>query len=220
MDNKAIAIVAVVAVAILAVAAFAVANPGSSKDEYVHYDGNGGVTSDGSKTFDTKETTAIALDKFVRDGYVLKSWNDKKDGSGTPYGPNANVMPGKTLYAQWEKEPSAGKLTVTVSNPYKDLFHFTLNGVNIDVAGEYDIPVADSYYIGISAAEIYSSSWLINVLDGHITVKIGETTATFMPVMVDGVLEEATLVPIGASVIIPFTFEAGKNPQLNFGFEE
>ena len=217
MDNKAIAIVAVVAVAILAVAAFAVANPGSSKDEYVHYDGNGGVTSDGSKTFDTKETTAIALDKFVRDGYVLKSWNDKKDGSGTSYGPNANVMPGKTLYAQWEKEPSAGKLTVIVSNPYKDLFNFTLNGVNIDNASEYDIPVADAYYIGIKPAQ--GSSWVIGITDGVVTISVGGKDVSFKPAMVDGVLSDIAAPEI-FSILIPFTFEAGQNPQLNFGFLE
>lgn len=70
----------------------------------VSYNANGGsgAPSAQTKTYGTN----LTLSKTVptRTGYTFKSWNTKKDGSGTSYAPggtyssNANV----TLYAQWE----------------------------------------------------------------------------------------------------------------------
>ena len=219
MDNKAIAIVAVVAVAILAVAAFAVANPGGNNDDnkYVVYDGNGGKTSDGSTTYETEETVAIELDKFVRDGYKLVGWNTKADGTGTSFPPRANVMAGTTLYAQWEAE-STSKLTVLFDNPYSDLISFSMNGVNIDKAGEYSIPAGTD---SISVRPVGTSiSWVVHILGNTVSIEIGGKTIGFAPAMVDGKLDLPTITPIGFGLIIPFTFEEGKNPQLNFGFEK
>ena len=211
MDNKAIAIVAVVAVAILAVAAFAVANPGGNNDDnkYVVYDGNGGKTSDGSTTYKTEETVAIELDKFVRDGYKLVSWNTKKDGSGTRYGPGANVMAGTTLYAQWEID-SSSKLTVLTPNLFSQYINFSLGDVNIDKGGEFSIPAEKGIFISIAGTEGSAS-----IDKGEISITTGGHTFYISLEMVDGTLGSPQITT-GMSVYIPFDFTEGKNPQLQF----
>ena len=47
--------------------------------------------------------TALTANSFSRDGYSFAGWNTVSDGSGTPYGDEANVTAASalTLYAQW-----------------------------------------------------------------------------------------------------------------------
>jgi len=78
---------------------------------------NGGKAAAGTQTKlkDIKTTGDFALpgaEKITRDGYVLKDWNTKKDGTGTSYGLGSasfktENLPSKnkaafTLYAIWE----------------------------------------------------------------------------------------------------------------------
>lgn len=73
----------------------------------LHYDANGGKGShDPQNTrWDTTVTIPSDVNKpFSRDGFTLKEWNTKPDGSGTAYQPGGKVpMVDKdvTLYAQW-----------------------------------------------------------------------------------------------------------------------
>lgn len=52
---------------------------------------------------------------FERPGYRFVGWNTKKDGSGTNYNAGDTLMMDKSqvLYAQWEKLPDVGALTVS-----------------------------------------------------------------------------------------------------------
>lgn len=73
----------------------------------LHYDANGGNGShDPQNTrWDTTVTIPSDVNKpFSRDGFTLKEWNTKPDGSGTAYQPGGKVpMVDKDviLYAQW-----------------------------------------------------------------------------------------------------------------------
>ena len=83
----------------------------------VKFDGNGadsGSVANQKMTYGSK--TALNANKFQKKGYTFKSWNTKKDGTGTAY---ANKADGSkltktngatvTLYAQWTEN----KYTIT-----------------------------------------------------------------------------------------------------------
>ncbi len=170
MDNKMIAIIAVVVVAIVAVAAAAVLmSNNSDSDEYVTYYANGG-TSDQGDVIKSKDTVVLGTNLFTRDGYVCTGYNDKKDGSGTSYGPNANVMLGTKLYAQWESADQP-KLIVQSSNTFTKILHFNLepSGTNIDKAWEYNLNSDNK--IRVSPA---GGTATVGVKDNTITMNVGD----------------------------------------------
>lgn len=171
MDNKTIAIIAVVAVALIAVAGCAVmfSNGGGDDKEYVYYYANGG-TSDQGDVIKSKDTVVLGTNLFTRDGYVCTGYNDKKDGSGTSYGPNANVMLGTKLYAQWESADQP-KLIVQSANTFTKILHFNLepSGTNIDKAWEYNLKSDNK--IRISPA---GGTATVGVKDNTITMDIGD----------------------------------------------
>ena len=102
MDTKIIAIVAVAVVAVAAVAVV-VANMDDNFNGVI-YDGNGGETLDGNKTF-RLTSTEVQDSVFEYADHVFTVWNTKADGTGDSYKPgdkisypsNGNVK----LYAQW-----------------------------------------------------------------------------------------------------------------------
>ncbi len=171
MDNKTIAIIAVVAVALIAVAGCAVmfSNGGGDDKEYVYYYANGG-TSDQGDVIKSKDTVVLGTNLFTRDGYVCTGYNDKKDGSGTSYGPNANVMLGTKLYAQWESADQP-KLIVQSANTFTKILHFNLepSGTNIDKAWEYNLNSDNK--IRVSPA---GGTATVGVKDNTITMDIGD----------------------------------------------
>ena len=170
MDNKMIAIIAVVVVAIVAVAAAAVLmSNNSDSDEYVTYYANGG-TSDQGDVIKSKDTVVLGTNLFTRDGYVCTGYNDKKDGSGTSYGPNANVMLGTKLYAQWESADQP-KLIVQSANTFTKILHFNLepSGTNIDKAWEYNLNSDNK--IRVSPA---GGTATVGVKDNTITMNVGD----------------------------------------------
>lgn len=80
------------------------------------FDGNGGTTASGSKYYVTAASGGdlqLMTPVFTRDGYSLRSYNDRADGSGTSYTVQQlvekqdwfDVMAGKvlTFFAQWTK---------------------------------------------------------------------------------------------------------------------
>ena len=171
MDNKTIAIIAVVAVALIAVAGCAVmfSNGGGDDKEYVYYYANGGTSSEGDMIKSTS-TVVLGNNLFTRDGYVCTGYNDKKDGSGTSYGPNANVMLGTKLYAQWESADQP-KLIVQSANTFTKILHFNLepSGTNIDKAWEYNLNSDNK--IRVSPA---GGTATVGVKDTTITMDIGD----------------------------------------------
>ena len=171
MDNKTIAIIAVVAVALIAVAGCAVmfSNGGGDDKEYVYYYANGGTSSEGDMIKSTS-TVVLGNNLFTRDGYVCTGYNDKKDGSGTSYGPNANVMLGTKLYAQWESADQP-KLIVQSANTFTKILHFNLepSGTNIDKAWEYNLNSDNK--IRVSPA---GGTATVGVKDNTITMDIGD----------------------------------------------
>ena len=76
----------------------------------IRYDGNGGLTRDGSRCIDLpadnahlRVNTAQGTRYFTREGYLLAGWNTEPDGSGTAVGLGSRTgrAEGLTLYAQW-----------------------------------------------------------------------------------------------------------------------
>ncbi len=63
----------------------------------ITYDGNGGTPAYQIGRKDDKESV-------MRDGYTLKSWNTKANGSGIQFDDNTVVDKPTTVYAQWEKD--------------------------------------------------------------------------------------------------------------------
>ena len=221
MDNKAIAIVAVVAVAILAVAAFAIASPGGHTDDsqYVVYDGNGGKTTGGDTIVRSTDETAAGLNLFVRAGYECTGWNTAKDGSGTYYGPNANVMKGTKLYAQWEPVVTGSKLIVQTMNMYSDKFNFTLEygsstipGVNLDKVGEYKL------HEGARICITPTGSAVIGIIAEKeiITITFADNTVyRIAPIMEQGG-KITKLDANGTSAFIEFSFSQDVNPAFSY----
>ena len=176
MDNKTIAIIAVVAVALIAVAGCAVmfSNGGGDDKEYVYYYANGG-TSDQGDVIKSKDTVVLGTNLFTRDGYVCTGYNDKKDGSGTSYGPNANVMLGTKLYAQWESADQP-KLIVQSANTFTKILHFNLepSGTNIDKAWEYNLKSDNKIRISpaggtaTTSVSLDEKQFIMNVGDGYL----------------------------------------------------
>lgn len=91
------------------------------------FDGNGGTTASGSKYYVTAASGGdlqLLAPAFTRDGYSLRSYNDRADGSGTSYTVQQlvekqdwfDVMAGKvlTFFAQWTRN---GNTPVTPSEP-------------------------------------------------------------------------------------------------------
>ena len=86
------------------------------KKANITYDANSNeVVGDKTKTFkvSSMDETIVKINMFTRDGYILKDWNTKADGSGTSYKegqsmghyPDVNNDNNEdiTLYAQWVK---------------------------------------------------------------------------------------------------------------------
>ncbi len=76
----------------------------------IRYEGNGGLTSDGSRSIDLpadsahlRVNTAQGTRYFTREGHVLTGWNTTPDGSGisVSLGSRIGRTEGLTLYAQW-----------------------------------------------------------------------------------------------------------------------
>ena len=213
MDSKVIAIGAVVVVAILAVAAFAVVGNGGSDDsKYVVYDGNGGKTSEGETTIKSTETVALSLNLFTRAGYVCIGWNTAADGTGTFYGPNANVRHGVKLYALWKPVVVGGELEVQTKNLNTDKFNLTLEpaGTNIDKAGSYDL--SDGSKICITP----TSGAVIGITGTTITFTYGDGSVyTIIPSMDQG----GTIKNVytnGTSVYIEFDHSQTVNPTFSY----
>ena len=85
------------------------------KDYLIAYDGNGATSGSMYPTRATNDIDAtISESSFKKTGYVLDSWNTKKDGSGRKIaegavvrnlaGPKAKDGATVTLYAQWVEE--------------------------------------------------------------------------------------------------------------------
>ena len=209
MDNKTIAIIAVVAVALIAVAGCAVmfSNGGGDDKEYVYYYANGGTSSEGDMIKSTS-TVVLGNNLFTRDGYVCTGYNDKKDGSGTSYDPNDNVMLGTKLYAQWESADTP-KLIVQTLNYCADKFNFTLDpsGVNIDKPEYYNLKAGDR--IRLSPA---GGSGSVGLFDGKIRVDVNDGYQYIISID----LKDSKITLAGSDAIIEFTYAAGVNPVFNY----
>ncbi|QTB90708.1 InlB B-repeat-containing protein [Bifidobacterium saguini] len=81
----------------------------------IHYDGNGATSgSVGDQTGAIGSTVKASGNGFLRESYMFKQWNTKKDGAGVAYQPGSDITvpeSGMTLYAIWT--PVAGTLPAT-----------------------------------------------------------------------------------------------------------
>ena len=179
MDNKvAIAVVVVAAVLVIGGAvAVIVAGMGSNQTkDYVVYDGNGGKTSEGNTTTNSRLTEAIA-NVFTNEGKVFTGWNTKADGSGTKIDIGENVTMGMTLYAQW----SNYKLTIeNTSGMFSGLgVYLTDDKHNMEKQTTFEFALSDSKAAVISFA--FWDSVTVDPGTGIFTGKIGiwNTTLKF-----------------------------------------
>ena len=179
MDNKvAIAIAVVAAVLVIGGAvAVVVAGMGSNQTkEYVVYDGNGGKTSEGNTTVNSKMTEAIT-NMFTNGDKKFTGWNTKADGTGTAIDIGENVTMGMTLYAQW----SNYKLTIeNISYMFSGLgVYLTDDKHNMEKQTTFEFALSDSKAAVISFA--FWDSVTVDPGTGVFTGKIGiwNTTLKF-----------------------------------------
>lgn len=149
MDSK--IILAVIAVAVVAIAAVAVVglgggSSGPSSDE-VRYEGNGGVTDKGETHMDSKIHEVLGQ-IFHKDGYHIKNWNTKANGSGDTYEIKGSVDFGIKLYAQWSDANTLGCV-----NMYSNVFHLV-----VGEKGSSDVTLIDD-----GRAELASSNAVLVV---------------------------------------------------------
>lgn len=70
-------------------------------DDSIYYLGNGGVTSGGKKYY-LAENDTVESNMFTNGDKTFKSWNTKKDGTGTTYNAGDKIAHGSFLFAIWE----------------------------------------------------------------------------------------------------------------------
>lgn len=77
----------------------------------VMYNANNGVGSMEADEVKPGQSTVVAENQFVREGYDFVAWNTKADGSGDAYAPGDRLTPENhtLLYAQWTLSPSTNK---------------------------------------------------------------------------------------------------------------
>jgi len=171
VDNKVlIAGIAVVAVVVIIAVAAVMMNGGSddSNKDYVVHDGNGGVDSDGNKTLKSKET--VVMDNvFTNGSKSFNGWNTKADGTGTKYGPGANVMLGTKLYAQWV---DGYKLTIThyplidmyISDDTRDMVKLEQLGTYLNKKGKATL------YLGPADEVKLEGTWFTITKEGSLPI--------------------------------------------------
>lgn len=150
MNGKIVLIVIVAA--IVAVAAVAVVAMGSGSNDkpasdVVRYEGNGGVTDTGETHMDSKIHEVLGQ-IFHKDGYHIKNWNTKANGSGDTYEIKGNVDFGIKLYAQWSDANTLGCV-----NMYSNVFHLV-----VGEKGSSDVTLIDD-----GRAELASSNAVLVV---------------------------------------------------------
>ncbi len=170
MDNKLIAILAVV---VLVIAGVGVAVFAMNQGENVigtTYQGNGGTTSSGKTSYTLSNPTAQES-MFSRDGYSFVEWNSAADGSGKSYAVGSAVTDKLTIYAQWKQITPAGPtllckvsgtsslfeaitMTVTDTNGESTNVKSSLIGVNVGIhPSETDV---------ITVSFTGGSNWILN----------------------------------------------------------
>lgn len=174
MDSK--IILAIVAVAIVAVAAVAVIGLGGGSNEpasdEVRYEGNGGVTDKGSTHMESKITEVLGQ-IFNKDGYHIKNWNTKANGSGTAYEIGGKVSLGTTLYAQWSDANRLGAVNMYTSDFYLFIGQKgSSNLVPID-NGSAELPASDAIVVIMPAV---SGSKVSLAEDLTVTITSGTKT--------------------------------------------
>ena len=97
-----ILIAATAAAALAAGAFFFLGDNGGSKEGTVVYHGNGGLTADGSDTYEVRGDT-VSANGFVNENELFASWNTAADGSGQLFNAGDHIDSGGRidLYAQW-----------------------------------------------------------------------------------------------------------------------
>lgn len=97
-----ILIAATAAAALAAGAFFFLGDNGGSEEGTVVYHGNGGLTADGSDTYEVRGDT-VSANGFVNENELFASWNTAADGSGQLFNAGDHIDSGGRidLYAQW-----------------------------------------------------------------------------------------------------------------------
>lgn len=150
MSTKTLLIAGIVAVVVIVAAAVLVLNMDEKEthiSEGVIYDGNGGKTSDGKSTMDSKLTEVLPGSLFTKDGAQFDSWNTKKDGSGTTYKPGDQISYGSktvTLYAIWYD----GKNLTTFALSYS-YFSLVYDGQALGKVDSVKLPSSGSIVITV-----------------------------------------------------------------------
>lgn len=89
------------------------AGGGPDDNVLVVFKANGGEGTIVPMIMNKNTETALPANTFTRSGYAFTGWNNKADGSGTPYANEAEVTLDSdiTLYAQWSEGPNLIKST-------------------------------------------------------------------------------------------------------------
>ena len=138
---------------------------------------NGGSGTMDAESFDYGQTLTLTANAFTRSGYEFTGWNTAADGSGTPYGNEAEVTISEdlTLYAQWTavvyrlsynleggsldgSNPASYTIEsedITLINPTRD--GYTFAGWHESVSGKTELTVTIAK--GSTGNRVYTARW-------------------------------------------------------------
>lgn len=139
----------------------------------VTYDANGGTGAPESFQKCTWTGRKISSTVPTRTGYTFKSWNTKKDGSGTAYNPGQSYYTDQnggtvTLYAQWQYNPVSIKISQTLIGDSNGNSQFRVKCDDIK-AGNIKLTVPNSFpYKQADKSDVTAT----------ITAKSGDNTIT------------------------------------------
>ena len=90
----------------------------------VKFDSNGGIGTMNDQIFETGVEQSLNGNQFTKEGFEFNFWNTRRDGSGTIYTDQQNVLnitDGSeiTLYAQWREEFEYGFIPTITPLPLK-----------------------------------------------------------------------------------------------------
>ena len=155
---------------------------------------NGGSGTMDAESFDYGQTLTLTANAFTRSGYEFTGWNTAADGSGTPYGNEAEVTISEdlTLYAQWTavvyrlsynleggsldgSNPASYTMEsedITLINPTRD--GYTFAGWHESVSGKTELTVTIAK--GSTGNRVYTARWTAVSYTVHFDANGGEGT--------------------------------------------
>ncbi len=148
-------------------------------EEYsVTYNGNnntgGTAPTDANKYSGNASVTVKDKGTLTRTGYNFKNWNNKVNGSGASYAPNAtfNITADTTLYAQWSQQSADTSSPIASAGPNQTV----TSGTTVSLNGSGSKATADGASIDTWAWAMVSGP--ANPTINNSTAKVAEITPT------------------------------------------